>query len=115
MKVIPDMHSVYCEPFADPTQIPNLIVSKLANNDVTVALSGDGGDELFGGYSRYNHVDSIWKKINYFPLSTRNLISKILKYPLQEKSIYSKYKSKTLTNLSKRIIKIIDSTTSINK
>ncbi len=114
MKVIPDMHSVYCEPFADPTQIPNLIVSKLANNDVTVALSGDGGDELFGGYSRYNHVDSIWKKINYFPLSTRNLISKILKYPLQEKSIYSKYKSKTLTNLSKRIISgtnLIDSET----
>ena len=104
MKVIPDMHSIYCEPFADSTQIPNFIVSKLANNDVTVALSGDGGDELFGGYSRYNHIDNIWKKINYFPLSTRNLISKILTYPLQEKSIYSKYKSKTLTNLSKRII-----------
>ncbi len=104
MKVIPDMHSIYCEPFADPTQIPNFIVSRLAKNDVTVALSGDGGDELFGGYSRYNHIDGIWKKINYFPLSTRNLISKILKYPLPEKSIYSKYKSKTLNNLSKRII-----------
>ena len=78
MKVIPDMHSIYCEPFADPTQIPNFIVSRLAKNDVTVALSGDGGDELFGGYSRYNHIDSIWKKINYFPLSTRNLISKYL-------------------------------------
>tara|TARA_B100001113_G_scaffold247160_1_gene203487 strand:- start:535 stop:2478 length:1944 start_codon:yes stop_codon:yes gene_type:complete len=104
MKVIPDMHSIYCEPFADSTQIPNFIVSRLAKNDVTVALSGDGGDELFGGYSRYNHIDNIWKKINYFPLSTRNLISKILTYPLQEKSIYSKYKSKTLTNLSKRII-----------
>ncbi len=104
IKVIPDMHSIYCEPFADSTQIPNFIVSRLANNDVTVALSGDGGDELFGGYSRYNHIDNIWKKINYFPLSTRNLISKILTYPLQEKSIYSKYKSKTLTNLSKRII-----------
>ena len=104
IKVIPDMHSIYCEPFADSTQIPNFIVSRLANNDVTVALSGDGGDELFGGYSRYNHIDNIWKKINYFPLSTRNLISKILTYPLQEKSIYSRYKSKTLTNLSKRII-----------
>ena len=104
MKVIPDMHSIYCEPFADSTQIPNFIVSRLANNDVTVALSGDGGDELFGGYSRYNHIEGIWKKINYFPISTRNLISKILQFPLPEKSIYSKYKSKTLTNLSKRII-----------
>ena len=104
LKVVPDMHSIYCEPFADPTQIPNFIVSRLANNDVTVALSGDGGDELFGGYSRYNHIDSIWKKINYLPLPTRNLISKILRYPLQEKSIYSKYRSKNLTNLSRKII-----------
>ena len=104
LKVIPDMHSIYCEPFADPTQIPNFIVSKLANKDVTVALSGDGGDELFGGYSRYDHINRIWKNINYFPLITRNLISKILKYPLKEKSIYTKYRSETLTNLSKKII-----------
>lgn len=73
--VIPRIPQIYDEPFADSSQIPTFLVASIARRHVTVSLSGDGGDELFGGYNRYFWGRSIWKKIGWMPIPLRNLIS----------------------------------------
>lgn len=76
MGVIPRLPTLYDEPFADQSQIPTYLVSELARRHVTVALSGDGGDELFGGYGRYFFVEKVWRALRRTPAPARSLMAR---------------------------------------
>ncbi len=76
--VIPLLPSIYDEPFADSSQIPTFIVSRFARRDVTVALTGDGGDELFAGYNRHVSAPAMWNAIRHVPRPLRAAASATL-------------------------------------
>jgi len=81
LSLIPKIPNYYDEPFADASQIPTLLVSSLARKSVAVALSGDGGDELFAGYNRHQWAPSLLRKIQLIPKIVRKAIAVLIETP----------------------------------
>ena len=89
-EVIPKLSYIYSEPFADSSQIPTYLVSRMTKEHVTVSLSGDAGDELFCGYVSYDSIDRIWNKMKSVPYPARKLVSSlVLKAPIKPGKIMS--------------------------
>ncbi len=78
MEVIPKLPFVYDEPFADPSGLPTFLLAEMTRQQVSVSLSGDGGDELFGGYTRYRQSQTLWRYLKLLPTPLRIQLGRCL-------------------------------------
>jgi len=78
LDLVPQVADWFDEPFADSSQLPSYLVSKMTRGHVTVALSGDGGDELFAGYPKYGHLRKVWGRVGGLPHSVRALLGRAI-------------------------------------
>jgi asparagine synthase (glutamine-hydrolysing) len=78
LAVIPRLAEIYDEPFADSSQIPSVLVATLARTAVTTAITGDAGDEMFGGYLRYGRALDLWRRVRAWPAPVRALMIKTI-------------------------------------
>ena len=99
INIIPDVVKFFDEPFSDPSQIPTFLLSRFVRKKIKVAISGDGADELFGGYPRYKNISMLWRKLGRSP---KFLQRKIKLFPY----ILSNSKYKFLKSFGKKIRKI---------
>ena len=110
MDVIPLLPVLYDEPFADSSQIPTHLVSRMARKHVTVSLSGDGGDELFCGYNRHVWLNAIWKKVRHSPQPLRKAIAAFLRtIPADwSEKVLRKRKAGVLSERIQKLASILD-------
>lgn len=78
INIIKDLPKAYSEPFADSSQIPTMLISKIASKEVTTVLTGDSGDELFGGYNRYSFTNRYWRYLQVLPNFVKTLSGKTM-------------------------------------
>jgi asparagine synthase (glutamine-hydrolysing) len=122
-EIFNSLTNIYGEPYSDSSQIPTVLLSKFTSKYVKVVLTGDGGDELFGGYDRYSFVNNVWSYIDFLPLSLRKYFSKFLEYtsPLSYSFIckiikltFSKYKNtKFIESKLRNLVMSLDSSNPI--
>ncbi|HPQ95838.1 MAG TPA: asparagine synthase (glutamine-hydrolyzing), partial [Thiolinea sp.] len=79
LEIIPQLPQLFDEPFSDMSQLPTFLVARLARSQVTVSLSGDGADELFGGYNRYFYAHSLWARMNAVPAPLRRSMAGLIR------------------------------------